>query len=244
MGVRLLAREVSGVDQLFVLDGSGTEVQITQDGALASGIPAVETVSTTTYTILDTDSGKTLRFTNAGGCEVTLPVAAGAVSLTLEAVIGAGAVYITPSGTSVNGDLVGPILVGTAPAIMWLIPVPGAATEFDAVVSSSGSGSASYITLSDKNLPALLTVGDGDMGVASGVTSTPVPGYLLVTVNGQEVTVGNGTRIGVDSYFSADGGTTARSLPAVGVGDTFHWTGSIALYQLSTSDRVSFHYLQ
>jgi hypothetical protein len=45
-----------------------------------------------------------------------------------------------------------------------------------------------------------------------------------------------------DCYFSADGGTTARSYDNLSAGDTLFWNGIIAGFDLEPSDLISFQY--
>lgn len=97
----------------------------------------------------------------------------------------------------------------------------------------------------NKNMPASVTVADGDLACATAVTTTPATssalgGYIGVQVNGAGQFVGDGTKVAVDCYFSGDGGATARALRLVVAGDLLYWNGSIAGFQLAASDRVSF----
>jgi len=62
-----------------------------------------------------------------------------------------------------------------------------------------------------------------------------------VSVNGVIVDVGDGAK-NQDCYFSGDGGATARAIENIAAGDTIHWMGSIAGYQLDTTDRISLNY--
>lgn len=95
----------------------------------------------------------------------------------------------------------------------------------------------------NKAMTASVTVADGDQVVPVAIAATPAAGsYVAVLVNGSRVIVGDGTKIGADAYFSGDAGTTARALSAIVSGDTCHWNGSIAGYQLAATDRVDFDY--
>ena len=98
-------------------------------------------------------------------------------------------------------------------------------------------------TQANKRMTALVTVADGDAACGVAMTITPAAGsYVGVRVNGVDVTVGNGTTLACACYFSGDGGTTARTWGAIVVGDTCHWNGSVAGYQLSDTDVVDFDY--
>jgi hypothetical protein len=97
---------------------------------------------------------------------------------------------------------------------------------------------------SNKNMPALTTVADGDLACAVGLQSAPeFEGFINVAINGLMVTdIGNATRVGAEAYFSNDGGLTARAWNAIAVGDTIHWQGSVAGYQLAAGDRIDVWY--
>lgn len=96
---------------------------------------------------------------------------------------------------------------------------------------------------SNKNMTASVTTTDNDQATATTVASSnALGGYMGVRVNGLHVLVGNGTKVSVEAYFSGDGGTTARAFSAVVAGDTLHWNGSIAGYQLAASDRIDLEY--
>lgn len=141
------------------------------------------------------------------------------------------------------------VLVGRRSTLNWTADVTE--PEDDAVNSrvnvplGAGGGGGTYAwTRDDKRLAALATSGDNDPAIASAITNTPANGYVMVTLNGVEVSVGDGTKSGVDCYLSGDGGVTPRALTAVVQGDTLHWNGSVAGFQLTTADRISLHYLE
>jgi hypothetical protein len=107
------------------------------------------------------------------------------------------------------------------------------------------SGGVAYVdTQSNKRMAAFATVADGDAACGVAVAKTPAPNtYVGVRINGIDIPeVGNGTRSNAAVYFSGDGGTTARAWSAIQLGDTCHWQGSIAGYQLATTDIVEFVY--
>lgn len=96
---------------------------------------------------------------------------------------------------------------------------------------------------SNKGMAALTTTADNQLACSVGIASTPVNGgYVSVYVNGLLINVGDGVKT-KDAYFSGDSGLTARSLNAIQVGDKLYWNGSIAGYQLSSTDLISFLYI-
>lgn len=108
--------------------------------------------------------------------------------------------------------------------------------------SVSGSGlKAAVPSSNNKGQAAALTVSDFDTAGVS-ITSTPGgDGIPAVMVNGIQAEVGQAVKT-KDCYFSADGGTTARAIAAIVAGDTLYWVGSVAGFQLATTDRISINY--
>lgn len=93
----------------------------------------------------------------------------------------------------------------------------------------------------NKNMIPSPTGVDGDVAIGSpGIGATPsLDGYVAVMVNGQICHVGDGVKT-TECYFSGDGGTTARLIDDIVSGDTLHWNGSVAKYEIATSDRLEF----
>lgn len=93
----------------------------------------------------------------------------------------------------------------------------------------------------NKNMTPTATSSDGDVAINTpGIGATPsLDGYVTVMVNGQLCHVGDGVKT-TECYFSNDGGTTARLIDDIVSGDTLHWNGSVAKYEISVSDRMEF----
>jgi len=92
----------------------------------------------------------------------------------------------------------------------------------------------------NKNMVALLTSSDEDQAVTAGIGATPAKdGYVTVLINGVIAVVGDGVKT-TDCYFSGNSGTDARLIDDIVSGDTLHWNGSVALYELATDDRIDF----
>jgi hypothetical protein len=109
---------------------------------------------------------------------------------------------------------------------------------------------ATSFTKLNKNMAAQTTAADGQL--ACNVTLQAVPlYYVIIFVNGIAISpVGDGTKIGVACYFSADGGVTPKLIgppggpTALAIGDLLYWNGSVAGYQLAAgSDTLDFDYL-
>lgn len=123
-------------------------------------------------------------------------------------------------------NLADPIDALDATNKQWVVAAIGTAT-----------GGATY----DESAPCLATLLEGDKATNMVMGFTPAnSGYVRVTVNGHIVEVGD--LLSGDGYFSGDGGTTARARSTVIAGDTFHWHGSIANYQLAITDVIMFIY--
>lgn len=94
----------------------------------------------------------------------------------------------------------------------------------------------------NKGHAASATTSDGDQAMSATIYNTPAGnGYVEVEVNGAHAELGNGVK-SKDCYFSNDSGATARYIVDIAEGDTLHWNGSIAGYQLSILDRISLFY--
>ena len=134
----------------------------------------------------------------------------------------------TATGTTFSNDAVGVVVDGTTIQIN---------TQGQLTVVA-GASQPVYDRFGGSN-----TTADGQLATTSTLTSTPNDySRVQVFVNGQQQRLGNGTKIGVDCYFSADGGTTARSLSALASGDSLYWNGSVAQFQIATSDVVEIVY--
>jgi phage-related tail fiber protein len=108
----------------------------------------------------------------------------------------------------------------------------------------SVSGSTYYATptKANKSMVATATSSDFSLACATTIAATPAQGsYVRILINGVPVSVGDGLKTS-DAYFSADGGTTARTIISIQAGDSIYWVGSVAGYQLSTSDRIDLDY--
>lgn len=108
----------------------------------------------------------------------------------------------------------------------------------DAAFASVGAD-----TSSNKEMVASVTAADFAEACATAIAATPKrDGYVQVFVNGVHEVVGNGVKT-KSCYFSADGGTTARTIAAITTGDKLYWVGSVAGYELSATDKIDFDYV-
>lgn len=99
----------------------------------------------------------------------------------------------------------------------------------------------------NKGMTASVTTADGQLTCATAVAFTPASssangGYVAAALNGVLMRVGDGTKVGVECYFSGDGGTTARAMKSIIAGDLLYLNGSIAGFQTAATDRWSFFY--
>jgi hypothetical protein len=162
-------------------------------------------------------------------------VAAGAWSRSSDADSAAellGAQVFVSEGTT-NGDAIfkqttdAPITLGTSNIVWTLI-----ATTSTGVVPTSGN----------KRMAASVTSADFQSACATAMAATPgQDGYVRVHVNGVAVGLGDGVKTS-ECYFSADSGTTAKSIINIASGDVLYWVGSVAGYQLAASDFIDFAY--
>ncbi len=96
----------------------------------------------------------------------------------------------------------------------------------------------------NKDMVCSVTVADGDSATAIMVVlDNALDSMVQISVNGTLQVVGDGTKVGVDVYISGDAGLTAQAMSEIRAGDTFHWNGSVAGFQLSATDRISLYYM-
>lgn len=98
------------------------------------------------------------------------------------------------------------------------------------------------VATANQNMPAQVTVADKDLACAVALAFTPATLYPQVFVNGALQRLGGLTE---DCYFSSDGGVTAKTIGSGGnltAGDLLYWNGSIAGFQLATTDLITFDY--
>lgn len=88
---------------------------------------------------------------------------------------------------------------------------------------------------------ASATSADGDSAAATTIAKTPAADSAVqVFVNGVLAKL-TGDKLG-DCYFSADAGATAKALADIASGDSLRWNGSLAGYQLESSDLLVLSY--
>jgi hypothetical protein len=97
-----------------------------------------------------------------------------------------------------------------------------------------------YLTNNNRWMQANTTTTDGDEACSTAIAATP-EGAVHVLINGNEVPVGDGVKTQF-CYFSGDGGTTARTFALIVATDKLYWVGSMAGYELSGTDAVTFVY--
>ena len=142
-----------------------------------------------------------------------------------------GDIMLTGAGTFVNSNGITSSSMGT-PALLVMIE------DEEGTVGVAETGVNTRV---DYNQNPSATSNDGD---TTGLTITYTPfgdGSVIVKVNGLQINLGNGAKDGA-AYFSADGGTTAKSVAAIAAGDTLYWMGSIIGYQLETDDDIDIVY--
>jgi hypothetical protein len=101
-----------------------------------------------------------------------------------------------------------------------------------------GGGGGATSSRDDLNLATLATVDDEDQA-GPAITDTPA-GAVKVFVSGALVDL-RGDKTGF-CYFSGNGGATARALDAIQAGDTLHWMGSVAGYELENGWHLAYDY--
>ena len=111
-------------------------------------------------------------------------------------------------------------------------------TMDDAIANATGM----YLEPGNQHMVCLATTADGQKATNTTLAGESANGGMIFGIlNGVMVHVGNGVKTS-ELYLSGDGGTTARTYAAAATGDTIHWVGSVAGYQLTTSYRLTLVY--
>lgn len=98
--------------------------------------------------------------------------------------------------------------------------------------------------LSNFAMSARATAGDQSLACNVPLQQTPADRYVYVLVNGAEQPLG-ANRVTSVCFFSADGGATAKTIGpggTIAAGDRLYWNGSVAGFDLATSDVLTFGY--
>lgn len=142
-----------------------------------------------------------------------------------------GDILLTGAGTFVNTNGIVSSSMGT-PALLIMI---------EDEEGSGGVAETGVATKSDFDGNPTVTTVDGD---STGLTITYTPyddSAVIIKINGLQCNLGDGAKDEA-CYFSADGGTTPRSVADITAGDTLYWMGSIAGYELEADDDIDIVY--
>lgn len=111
---------------------------------------------------------------------------------------------------------------------------------YGSALSASDLAKKASTTLDKELIPNPTSGNISKTGIILSVT--PDDGqYIDVEINGISISLGDGTK-NLDGYFSADGGTTARTFQDIRVGDELIFNAVIAGYNLTEEDRISLFY--
>lgn len=137
-----------------------------------------------------------------------------------------------------NGDVLAVLYVETN----YVASANQIAAHLEGIDDALGAINPSTPISDNKDMVATVTASDGDLATVITLTTTPInDGYVVVEVNGHSYVVGDGVKTD-DCYFSGDSGTTARNISDVIAGDTLHWNGTVAGFELDGIDRIDLHY--
>lgn len=109
---------------------------------------------------------------------------------------------------------------------------------------TTAAATPAVLVQDNKDMPARATVNDGDLACNTAMADTPsTNGYVMVMLNGRQQGVSDGPSDANNPfYFSADGGTTARTISNIAAGDSLYFRGSVYGRQLNANDLISFNY--
>lgn len=224
--------DVVNTDDLVFVDVTGTGAIIGGDGIDVSGntvsvdLSAVSGLAFNGGTLevdSDTETGGDIRGVNLTANGVGLDIASiDGVGIDAD---GSGNLEIATQGDGITGG------GGTVLAV-----------EADGDTITVGAGGVKSITQNtdDKDVAISSPTSGDESDTGVDITTTPVGDrYVQVFVNGLKVSLGDAVKT-KDSYFSSDGGTTARALSAIVATDDFIWNGVVAGYELDATDVVDF----
>ena len=218
--------------KLVLTLGSGSGITITEVAADAAGQTfgnnGANGGATAMPLTVNATTDRTLVLTRADGGDILLTA--------------------TGTGTFVNSNGIVSSSAGT-PALLVMVEDEEGAASFDdsdlqASIDSlevSAATETGVATKVDRNKNPLATTSDGD---STGITITYTPysdSAVTVKVNGLQCNIGDGAKDEA-VYFSADGGTTAKTIANIAAGDTLYWMGSLAGYELETDDDIDIDY--
>jgi hypothetical protein len=151
------------------------------------------------------------------------------------------------SGAAIEASALASTANGEGASMIGIEDVAGnfTATDVEAALAElfDAIASGGVPVTDNKEMTASVTTADGDAATATTIVGTPASdSYVQVFINGVKVILGDGVTT-KDCYFSADGGTTPKSIAAIAAGDTLYWNGSVAGYELDGNDRVDFDYV-
>ena len=191
---------------------------------LGSGIGGTATGITITEVAGDA-AGQT--FAQATAMPLTATLSTDSI-LTLTRADG-GDIALTGNGTFVNANGMVSSSAGTPPLLVMIEDEEG-----------SGGGVAETGVDVKEEITCNNTTSDGD-AVGGSITYTPFSsGMVIIKVNGLAVDISSDNTGSI--YFSADGGTTAKTIANITAGDSLYWNGSVAGYELETSDDLDITY--
>jgi len=87
----------------------------------------------------------------------------------------------------------------------------------------------------------LATISDGELATLTEIETPYNDSFVEIYINGLLTSIGDGVKT-KHCYFSDDAGVTAKLINNITYGDLLYWNGSIAGYQLTIVDIISFLY--
>jgi len=244
---------------LFLAQGTGSDsayIQMSGDASITnSGVLTISNLAVTTAKInneavtmakLERSTSGNIIIAQGAGADPAYTAVSGDITLTNAGVATIANLAVTTA--KLNNNAVTAAKIDTSAVGDGLTGGNGTALAVvaanDSINVSVSGVKAAVPTTANKIVAGVVTTADGDPATAGGDALAFTPGgdgYVEVTINGVGVTVGDGVMTAA-CYFSDDGGVTAKAFGDLAAGDLLYWVGSVAGYELDTSDTIEFFY--
>lgn len=208
------------------------------DGITVNANDVAVNVTAIAGTNLENDGSNNLRIAASAAGDGLDGGGAAVLSVNVTEIVGTGLESDGSNNIRIAAAAAGNGLTGGGGAALAVL----ANATTSASIDVSGSGLKAAVPRNSNKAGQPAATSGNEQTTTLTIAATPSgDGYVRVLVNGVGAELGDGVKT-KDCYFSADGGTTARSIAAIATGDTLYWNGTIAGFDLATTDEIDMDY--